>query len=439
MKRAAPLLALLFCSVGAGWLPAESGPTPPPLRPSLLPPAYQGRPFDNEAYRKEQQAEADLPRQPYHAFKPSLVAWDSKSPVGTGWVGREEPAASIRLDAADPEGRRTIHYQVVLNNYRYAVFGWQFAGPPGQPVDLRTYDAVSFDLKVTGPKKPQELFFGVSEAEPAPLSLREYDPEFADGSWHHITIPVRAMKWTGPSAAKTEVRGFVFKTFVWDPSDFSVQLDHFTFDQAVGPVAPMANFAADIANRGQVIPGTVECAFYDLGGEGVAYHDTTPLNILSGVLNQQRGHQRAHATAYHWNFRREEGVDISFTKDWADLNHPNLVDPPVNQLYVGGTEDGEWCNYTVDVRQAGTYSITALYGNVAETQPLRFSLNGQPACTCTAPVVTGSMHKWNKAVVGTIAFAQSGVQLLTLHYGRGWNLGSFEFVKVSVPAANTAK
>ena len=24
----------------------------------------------------------------------------------------------------------------------------------------------------------------------------------------------------------------------------------------------------------QVIPGKVECAYYDLGGEGVAYHDT---------------------------------------------------------------------------------------------------------------------------------------------------------------------
>lgn len=26
----------------------------------------------------------------------------------------------------------------------------------------------------------------------------------------------------------------------------------------------------------QVIPGRVELAYYDLGGEGIAYHDTTP-------------------------------------------------------------------------------------------------------------------------------------------------------------------
>ena len=29
----------------------------------------------------------------------------------------------------------------------------------------------------------------------------------------------------------------------------------------------------------QVIPGRVELAYYDLGGEGVAYHDATPENL----------------------------------------------------------------------------------------------------------------------------------------------------------------
>jgi len=418
MKPVRPVLALLGLAACLGTLRAGPG--------------YEGRPFDDAAYRAEQDREARLPRAPYHAFTPALVAWDGTAPDGAGWVGGQEPSASILLDAPDADGRRVIRYHATLGNYRYAAFGWRWGGDGAKPVDLAVYDAVSFSIRVTGPQRPQELFFGVTEFQPAPLSLRDYDPDFTDGSWHRITIPVRAMRWTGPATARREVRGFTFMTFVWDPGDFDVQLDRFTFDRASGPAAPVPRAApqAGPPARGQAIPGRLECAFYDLGGEGVAYHDTTPINILSGVLNQQRRHQRAHATAYYWNFRRDEGVDISFVKDWADLNHPNLADPPVNQLYIGGTEDGEWCNYTVDVKAAGTYQVIALYGNVATAGPVSLSIDGKPACACSFPAVTGSMHKWNRAPVGRITFARAGPQVLTLNYSRGYNLGYFEFAEV---------
>jgi len=36
----------------------------------------------------------------------------------------------------------------------------------------------------------------------------------------------------------------------------------------------------------------------------------------------------------------------------ADLNHPNLFTPEWQQLYIGWTDDGEWVNYTVEVKQA---------------------------------------------------------------------------------------
>jgi hypothetical protein len=46
------------------------------------------------------------------------------------------------------------------------------------------------------------------------------------------------------------------------------------------------------------IPGIVQCALYDLGGEGVAYHDTDATNNGSGKLNLEPGHQRAHASSF---------------------------------------------------------------------------------------------------------------------------------------------
>ena len=182
------------------------------------------------------------------------------------------------------------------------------------------------------------------------------------------------------------------------------------------------------------IPGIVQCALFDLGGEGIAYHDTDSTNNGSGKLNLEKGHQRAHAGEYLWFFRKDEGVDLSFVKDWADLNHTNLVSPHINQLYIGWTENGEWCNYTVNVTRPGAYRIKCLYGYQANT--FTFDLNGKPAATCRLPVPTASYHHWNLAEIGTIEFPEAGRQLLTFHYGKGNNFAYFEFEPVSVsPAA----
>src|SRR5260221_7371911 len=57
----------------------------------------------------------------------------------------------------------------------------------------------------------------------------------------------------------------------------------------------------------QKIPGKVFCAYYDLGGEGVAYHDSDAVNNGSGKLNPRDG-------SYLNEFRMSEGVDTSYTK-----------------------------------------------------------------------------------------------------------------------------
>jgi hypothetical protein len=181
----------------------------------------------------------------------------------------------------------------------------------------------------------------------------------------------------------------------------------------------------------QPIPGRVECAYFDLGGEGVAYHDTDSTNHGSGELNLKPEHHRPHANPYIWGFRGNEGVDVSYTKDFADFNHTNFVAPATNQLYIGWTADGEWCNYTVSVKKAGAYRVVALYGNADNT--IRFSINCEPASECKLPLVTGSMHTWNKAEIGTITFPEAGLQLLTFHYNKGNNFAYFEFEPIDKP------
>jgi len=177
----------------------------------------------------------------------------------------------------------------------------------------------------------------------------------------------------------------------------------------------------------QVIPGRVELAYYDLGGEGVAYHDLTPANEGAG-LNHTEGHLRPGVSKYIAYFRENEGVDISYTKDWCDFNHLNKVDPAVNQLYIGWESDGEWTNYTVDVKVPGRYKIVTVYGNKDNKSELY--LNNKKLVNLVLPEDTGNWHYWTQATVAEVNFPEAGLQLLTLKYNAGSNLAYLDFILI---------
>jgi hypothetical protein len=177
----------------------------------------------------------------------------------------------------------------------------------------------------------------------------------------------------------------------------------------------------------QLIPGRVELAYYDLGGEGIAYHDSTDINE-GAALNHTSGHHRPGVPAYIAFFRENEAVDISYTKDRADYNHVNKVDPKVNQLYLGWQSDGEWTNYTVNVMKAGKYRIITVYGFRDNKSELW--LNGKKAASLLLPENTGNFHYWTQATIGEIVFPNAGLNLLTLKYNRGSNLAYLDFLLI---------
>lgn len=81
------------------------------------------------------------------------------------------------------------------------------------------------------------------------------------------------------------------------------------------------------------IPGTVQAENYDLGGEGLAYHDTDAAN---------------NGGAY-----RGDGVDLETTTDSG------------GGYDVGWIRAGEWLNYTISVPTAGSYVFSPRVANVA--------------------------------------------------------------------------
>jgi Carbohydrate binding module (family 6) len=180
----------------------------------------------------------------------------------------------------------------------------------------------------------------------------------------------------------------------------------------------------------QRIPGKVMCAYYDLGGEGIAYHDTEAENKGSGGLNPLDG-------KYLNEFRAKEGIDISYTKGAADFWEGEAVKPPQDLLYVGWTEPGEWMNYTVDVAADGEYSADILYTS-NRGGGLSLDVNGKPLDKLIPIASTNDpndttawrqWHHWNiKKDAATVKLSK-GRNLLTLHVAEqgNMNLGILDF------------
>jgi len=178
---------------------------------------------------------------------------------------------------------------------------------------------------------------------------------------------------------------------------------------------------SDIMYKGgaQTIPGKLQCEYYDLGGEGIAYHDSDTINSGSGRLNPSDG-------SYLHEFRISEAVDISFTKfqDPAIDNNPyNLVEPEKNQLYVGWTSPGEWTKYTVNVKETGTYQLGIMYTS-NQTGKISVSVNDMEA---TGPIMIPTTyvdsdsvafrqwHHWNYIDKIGVLDLKKGLQTITIH------------------------
>jgi hypothetical protein len=180
----------------------------------------------------------------------------------------------------------------------------------------------------------------------------------------------------------------------------------------------------------------VQCAYYDLGGEGIAYHDADAKNNGSGTLNPADG-------TYLNEFRMNEGVDISYTKfhDQIDDSPFDLVKPPENQLYVGWTEPGEWFNIAVQVAHSGVYNVDLLYtSNRGGT--ISLDVNGKDATgpltiastfNAADPIASRQWHHWNIAPELLRVRLSTGKNVLTVHIltGGNMNLAYFDFKNAS--------
>lgn len=134
------------------------------------------------------------------------------------------------------------------------------------------------------------------------------------------------------------------------------------------------------------IPGKIEFENYDIGGNGVAYVDST-----SG-------------TATSVTFRNDEDVDIE-----------NCTD--VGEGYnLGYTTKGEWLEYTVNVAKAGKYDLTLRVACNADNHTLSVSAKDVVVAKDVAIPNTAGWQAWTDVVVKDVAL-EAGVQVIRVTIG----------------------
>lgn len=181
----------------------------------------------------------------------------------------------------------------------------------------------------------------------------------------------------------------------------------------------------------QTVPGKLQCEYYDLGGEGIAYHDTDSINSGSGRLNKPDG-------SYLHEFRANEAVDISFTKfqDPAIDNTPyNFVPPEKDQLYLGWTQPGEWTKYTILVEASGNYQLGLMF-TANKNGKISFAINDKvitgpvsiPSTYVAADTVAWRQwHHWNYIDNIAVVYLKKGLQVFTIHTVETGNM-NYDFI-----------
>jgi hypothetical protein len=148
------------------------------------------------------------------------------------------------------------------------------------------------------------------------------------------------------------------------------------------------------------IPGTVQAANYDTGGQGVAYNVTS----VNGTGNSYR----------------PDGVDLETCSDTGCGDN------------LGWTASGQWFKYTVNVATAGTYTVSirlASPGGVTDGLHIANAAGSNLSGNVNVPA-TGGWQTWTTVTASVTLPA--GQQTLTVDQDNaGWNLHNMAFATAS--------
>jgi hypothetical protein len=162
-----------------------------------------------------------------------------------------------------------------------------------------------------------------------------------------------------------------------------------------------AEFFLPFNETGWPVPGLIEAENFDLGDEGVAYHDTETTN--------------------YGGLYRDTGVDVTGNG--------------FGGYRVGWTSPGEWLNYTINVAASGPYRVifrVSSGGSQQGSAHLEFGSGNQ-----TLPMTILPTAGWDtyRSVTSSVVRLESGLQVVRLFVDQspsGFDVDSFQIT----PATN---
>ena len=160
-----------------------------------------------------------------------------------------------------------------------------------------------------------------------------------------------------------------------------------TFTRTPTAVAGQSAYPSGVA---WAIPGTIQAEDYDLGGEGIAYHDNETAN---------QGGQ----------YRTGEAVDVQVSGDTG------------GGYNVGWTAANEWLEYTVNVATTGNYTLTERVASNSATGSFRIEFNGVDK---TGTITTPNTGGWQtyQTLTQTVSLS-AGTQVMRIYFlGNDTNL-----------------
>jgi len=178
--------------------------------------------------------------------------------------------------------------------------------------------------------------------------------------------------------------------------------DTFTIVKGAGVAAPTSS---PYGGSPHAVPGLIDAEDFDLGGEGVAYHDTTAGN---------------KGGAY-----RATDVDVQPTTDVG------------GGYNLGWTKTGEWVKYTVNVATTGTYTLETRLANVGTGASFHVEVDGADRTGPIAIPDTGSWNTWRTIATTGIPLT-AGIRVLRVVFdsmASGGAVAGFNWFRLSTAIA----
>lgn len=170
----------------------------------------------------------------------------------------------------------------------------------------------------------------------------------------------------------------------------------------VGSPCPPTVTQAPFKGTPLPIPGRIEAEEYDLGGEGVSYHEADVLGNQGGAAD------------------RADGVDIETTTD---------MDGAYNLGYI---LNGEWLEYTVNVLATAKYNLSLRVASSGATKTLHVEMDGVNITGKITVPNTGGWQTWETVAVDNLPLTAGKHTLKLVAESDYFNINYMQFDKAVI-------